>query len=818
MKNKGFIIFLIFFFISISQEYNLYAQSTIKQDSSFYYRKNIFSDLNSKSWLNLLEAKEFHYRPPYTINLLIQPVHSPSWIYVNPSMAVSRRYVSNGLTNNVEKTLAAKCQEDMVMQFAFDDPAFMPNFNLTELSLKDNRYPIVSADYYANDIYYHVEYMVTSIDEIQNVLCVNVWVKNESASEKKAHVRVKLGYYPENEIFDYHYIPFYWDNTKWRFYDKIFMKESDIFKDSKRIGQVMPGTMEVEWEPVKTYTDKNYEDILYPQVWFGSGYVLPPYRLKNIQDVIYAHKSMKPNESVHFSLKLLVDDVNATEKQFNQLAILSPDKIKSKALSDFKKEISGEKETQLNFNKNNWSDIFSELQLSIKQLLIKYPGDTIYQTSQGGSSERFYVWVFEAVHMLRSMLRVGQFDDVRKGLDFIFSLQDAGCPPVGKFTTTEGSIGTTGPRWANTTGMALVLACEYYLYTHDKNFLDQYLPKILKAVHWIEGEVIATRQLGEDGSRPLTYGLMPYAVGCDADTGYCISDTDVFTYWGFYKTVELLESINHHEANELRKQLDQYHNDLLYTIEHLKEPNGYINRMIIVDGVKQDIQPKFEIGDSMTPIALVGIMNPTEQTFLNYMHFFESNYSDGQFVGGMDREIMYTNQCEHYWQQVYLKLGEWKKAFIVTQTCLKYGMSPNTYQTSERMSKRNPAFAPWQPNGSANGRIIDMMLNSFYYENDANTITLLGAIPFEWIKDAGPVTIKNLFTLTGKVDIIINPINKHSYSVRLIGENTLPENICIPEYFKATSNSYQVNKVSNTLFKAKKKIKDMCFVIHQDEN
>ena len=91
-----------------------------------------------------------------------------------------------------------------------------------------------------------------------------------------AFIPAKLGYYPENEIFDYHYIPFYWDNTKWRPYDKVSLRGTDIYKEDKRIGRVIPEDMQVEWERSKTYADKDYEEVLYPQVWFGSGYVLPP--------------------------------------------------------------------------------------------------------------------------------------------------------------------------------------------------------------------------------------------------------------------------------------------------------------------------------------------------------------------------------------------------------------------------------------------------------------------------------------------------------------------------------------------------------------
>lgn len=118
-------------------------------------------------------------------------------------------YWKKGLTNNVEKTLAAKHQEDMVMQFAFDDPAFMPDFRLTNIHLADGKYPVATADYFANDLYYQIEYSVCQLKGTQNALGVRIEVKNEGYVDKTANVRVKLEYYPEDEIFDYHYMP-YW--------------------------------------------------------------------------------------------------------------------------------------------------------------------------------------------------------------------------------------------------------------------------------------------------------------------------------------------------------------------------------------------------------------------------------------------------------------------------------------------------------------------------------------------------------------------------------------------------------------------------------
>lgn len=822
METRIF-VFLIFMGCCI----NLNAQNTAKKPSGVnpqsitandpltIYRESLYPEVNSKSWSQLLAEKRDLWRSPYTQNLLIQPVHSPNWIYVCPSMAVSRRTVTEGVSNqDAEKCRQALTQEDLVVQFAFDDPAFVPDFRLTNLSLFENKYPIVSADYYANDVYYKIEYVVTSIGNNQSILFINVKVQNESDKEKTVNVRTKIGYYPEDKMFAYHYIPYSWNATNWMPYDKISMKDNSIYKDGKMIGQVLPGTMNIDWEASKTYTDKQYDDCLYPQVWYGSGYVLSEFRLKSIQDIILARTKISPKESGSFSIKLLIDDKNVTQEQQSTLAKMTPEVIKEQALASFKSQFSKDA-MQFDFPTAQLSDILTELQLNTLQLLIKFPDRNYLQPTQGGSSERFYVWVYEAVQMLRPLLRVGQFETVKKGLDYIFALQDAGYPPEGKFTTTAGSIGTTGPRWANTTGTALALASDYYLYSHDKNFIKEYLPKILKAVHWISGEVKSTRKMNADGTRPLTYGVMPFAVSSDGDKGYFMT-TDIFTYWGFEKTVRLLECINHKDAADLRRELAMYHSDLLVAFRHLAQPNGKIERQIITDDKDGYRAMKFDDSDIMAPVATVGIMDPKCDIFQKYISYYEKSNATDYFMGKMDRDILYMIQCEHFWQPIYLMLGEWKKAYIVMQTCLDYGMTQDVHQTQERFSKRDPAFAPWQPNGSGNGGIIDMVLSSLYFEGDS-AVTLLGAVPFEWLIQNKHTSLKNLYTLTGKVNMEISAINNSTCTLKLSSENPLPEKIRIPEYLRVKVESSAVKRLRNGYFMLKSNTKEVSFKLSMDK-
>lgn len=646
MQKRNIIQISFFVVLCVATQLKIFAQ------------KSLYPLLNEKSWSQIIEENNFKWRPPYTINLLIHPLHSPDWIYLNPSMVVSRRHVNRNIcTTNVEQRKMAESQEDLVVQFAFDNPPFIPDFRLTNLSLVDNKFPVAIADYFANDIYYKIEYAATALDDDQVLLSLNIGAKNESDKTKQVTIRGKVGYYPENTIFDYHYIPYRWTNDKWKDYDQVVLKGYSIYKGQQLIGEVVPGNMNLFWEEKKFFTDKEYEDILYPQVWYGSGYATPEFRVKDMRHVVCAMKEVQPNDSVFFTMKLLVNDSLITTFHEESLKQMTFEGIKEKAIADFKASFTN-KTLKTKFKKDEWEDIFCSLQLSTLQFLINDFQKKMYQPVQGGSSERFFVWVFEAVQMLRPMLRTGQFESVKKSLDYIFSLQDAGFPPVGQFTTTSGSIGTTGSRWANTTGMALALACDYYLYSKDQLFIENYLSKILKAMHWITREIKATRVLNSDGSRPWTYGLMPFAVASDGDVGYFVSATDIFSFWGLEKAVLLLESIRHKEAIYMRKELEQYRSDLMIAIKHLAQPNGYIDRKIATEDSNIQEAVKFTNTDIMAPIATVDIISPESELFKKYIDYYENNVAVDYFMGKMDREIFYMIQCEHYWQTIYLMLGE----------------------------------------------------------------------------------------------------------------------------------------------------------------
>ncbi len=113
---------------------------------------------------------------------------------------------------------------------------------------------------------------------------------------------------------------------------------------------------------------------------------------------------------------------------------------------------------------------------------------------------------------------------------------------------------------------------EHYRNTGDRAYLESVYPRMLASSRWQEKQRARTRVMAADGSRPLTYGLMPRGMG---DCG--LKDGDdlygVFlphNMWATYadrcamETAEILGKAD--EAAELKKIFETAHADLVQSL------------------------------------------------------------------------------------------------------------------------------------------------------------------------------------------------------------------------------------------------------------
>ena len=72
-------------------------------------------------------------------------------------------------------------------------------------------------------------------------------------------------------------------------------------------------------------------------MWYGSGYVTPEFRVKDMHRVVCAMKEVQPNDSAFFVLKLLVNDSLITSFHEESLKQLTFKDVKEKAIADLKR-------------------------------------------------------------------------------------------------------------------------------------------------------------------------------------------------------------------------------------------------------------------------------------------------------------------------------------------------------------------------------------------------------------------------------------------------------------------------------------------------
>ena len=74
--------------------------------------------------------------------------------------------------------------------------------------------------------------------------------------------------------------------------------------------------------------------------------------------------------------------------------------------------------------------------------------------------------------------------------------------------------------------------------------------------------------------------------------------------------------------------------------------------------------------------------------------------------------IWYISAHEYSWFKYFMRRDMKDRAKEIIDDCIRFGMTKDYYML-ERYNERDPYFGPWMPNASANGRLLNMLLD--YY-------------------------------------------------------------------------------------------------------
>ena len=622
-------------------------------------------------------------------------------------------------------SLIRQLQRTTLFSWAFGDPAFVPDFRQTTLRRVYGGLPVIECEFSAWNLIYTCLYFVDTGGNLR----MKMTVRNDDPKTQTAHVWLHPGRPLESKVFEYHYYTFEWDASRW-LPDDFFEYHDGVFYTQDGVaGCVSAGGFNVAWVKEADFTGKDVNALF---SWEKPYRVQERCKLGKMNHLLHFTCELKQGESQSFDVSFTVEQRNGgCDKPFDealQEAVEAWKQLKSKSVV----ELPCHRDTEA----------FEAVTLNNLQLLMA-DGNRL-RPCQGGSSERFYVWVWEAMCALRPMLRLGYFKQVRKAIDFIFSLQDGGCPPVGKFTTTKGAIGTSGPKWANTTGAALILACDYLELSDDESFIKSYLGKMLRAGRWIIGEIRATRTKGNPN-----YGIMPECCASDGDYGQVVF-TDCWLLGGLQRLRDVLKLLNHPDYVEFADECRQYKHDFDAVLDRVSTPDGFISRSF---GDDSHVCNEFRFTDTCLDCVAAGVSSANEPRMANYLKWLEENAFKWLFCSEVTPGIYYVGNNELTCMKMYLEQEEWKKAWIAARMFRRFVLTPDVHLTAERYSANDIGFTAWQPNGSNNGRFIEMELSRFWYELPSGPIIVGGGFN-ESDRHYEPRVI-GIHTRFGKTDIAI---------------------------------------------------------------
>lgn len=424
--------------------------------------------------------------------------------------------------------------------------------------------------------------------------------------------------------------------------------------------------------------------------------------------------------------------------------------------------------------------VYQTLTLNNHQFLGSHPSVGYCRPGQGGFNNFSVVYGWESSCYLTVMDRQGYGDEVRRVLDYFLTTQQGTHGPEGDISTAEGAF-RPHIHWMCETGAILRVFAEHAICHRDVEDLRRDSPALLKAARWIQGQRARTKQTETDGQKVAHYGLMPRGRGTDwPDAGYQFF-TDSFTWQGLDRLALAYETLGLPDAKWLRDEADDYHRCILDAVARALKPHPldpslqWVPDEVYEDPAKSLPTTIFAGPQGLLSAGVVAPDNPLVPTIeaslrkagcMNDLFAFRMKTMEDATLkklqeksAGGPVDLYYVTNCERMWHRLWIERGERLKALRVFYMTLAYATSRDLHIVHERYCPQLRWLLPWQPNGSGNGRVLEMILNALAFEKGDAMCLFYGA-PDAWFTAGKPIGVSDLHTSFGTLSFQLIPGDK----------------------------------------------------------
>ena len=640
----------------------------------------------------------------------------------------------------------------------------------TKMSLLDNHIPVTQLRFVKDSIEY-LETVFTCEAAGRRCIYVRYDLKNTHARSKKdVDIWTTIIQKKHHELYEHNnedYLPFETVEKPWHEgVESTHSKNCLIKNDKILLSYNIDDGISVEY---------NSKEHRYPNMLHFAS-TLSPGECKKI-DIIMPYECLdyiepRPNQEQALAKRTAM---SFSSDMTTELWKSGFDEALDRTVKQWKEILN--KSTRISVPEEPINRIYNTLTLNCFQLITHSPEKPYYLPGQGGFNNYNTVYGWEAGFMLSALDAKGHHEVVEKVLDYLITTQDNSKGPDGEISSAEG---TFRPHifWMCETGAILKIFAEHCLLSRDEVWFRGVSDSIVKACSWICNERNRTKQFDPNGNKVKHYGLMPKGRVHDwPDRGYFFF-TDTNTYLGLKKASEALLNMGHPDGKRFLDEAEDYKKcieeaiknatyfdedgDIYIANEAYGKADGNVMTSYGVDG------PLYMIAtgliDAHDDRVVLIEASLRKLGFLNDVFAFRLLKMEDETLEnillkktGGKYDLFYLTTAENIWHKTWLERGELAKTLKCFYSTLAYATTLDTHIASERFCPQLPFFAPWQPNASANGRIIQMIHRTLFYQ-DGNELHLLKGMPSPWLKPGKSIFVKDACLEIGKLNLEVNCI------------------------------------------------------------
>lgn len=341
-------------------------------------------------------------------------------------------------------------------------------------------------------------------------------------------------------------------------------------------------------------------------------------------------------------------------------------------------------------------------------------------------------------------------------------------------------------------GQALWALVRHYELTGDREWLNTVYPAVRRGARWIREATAQTRVVGDDGVKPVYYGLLPVGEGEAIGYGYIY----YHNFWaglGLKKALVAARALGEGADHAwMRNCYDQFTANLRRSLQQAYQRTGE-NSFLPGD----PFNPGARIWGSLAALYPCEFLDPQDPMMTATLERMEQHSREGlyTFVGEPNKDKKMWTYITTDWAMCYLVRNELGKFHRLFNGYVDHASPTNAW--IEEIWIKSRIGTGDMPHGWAAADYVLLLRQAFVWEVD-NRLHLCWGISPDWLPEEGMLIVKDAPTQFGTLAFQLKRASSSlalRYNLQARAGQAKPEEIILhlPPRWEKQTKSIEIN-------------------------